>query len=151
MPSCAFRYIILYEYKDQRGKEAAFIYFWQGHESSQDEKADSAIMAMQLDDEMGGYPVQVRVVQGKEPPHFFKIFEKMGMCIHEGGIGSGFKNRDDADQYVALLDLCIRTSTYTFPSADKSEPQLVLLLLLCPWIVTLANVCCPYSLSKVRH
>jgi len=92
-------YVILYEYKDQRGKDAAFIYFWQGHQSSQDERADSALMAMHLDDEMGGYPVQVRVVQGKEPPHFFKIFENYGICIHEGGIGSGFKNRDEADKY----------------------------------------------------
>lgn len=92
-------YVILYEYTDNRGKDAAFIYFWQGHDSSQDEKADSAIMAMHLDDEMGGYPVQVRVVQGKEPPHFFKIFEKHGICVHHGGIGSGFKNRDDADEY----------------------------------------------------
>jgi hypothetical protein len=92
-------YVILYEYKDKRDKDAAFIYFWQGHNSSQDEKADSAIMAMHLDDEMGGYPVQVRVVQGKEPPHFFKIFEKYGIVIHEGGIGSGFKNRDEADSY----------------------------------------------------
>jgi hypothetical protein len=55
-------YVILYEYKEKAGKDAAFIYFWQGHNSSQDEKADSAIMAMQLDDEMGGYPVQVRYV-----------------------------------------------------------------------------------------
>jgi len=92
-------YVILYEYKDQRGKDAAFIYFWQGHRSSQDERADSAIMAMHLDDEMGGYPVQVRVVQGKEPPHFFKIFETYGICIHEGGIGSGFKNRNEEDKY----------------------------------------------------
>lgn len=94
-------YVILYKYKDQRGKDAAFIYFWQGHQSSQDERADSAIMTMQLDDEMGGYPVQVRVVQGKEPPHFFKIFEArdMGICIHEGGIGSGFKNRNEEDKY----------------------------------------------------
>jgi hypothetical protein len=38
-------------------------------------------------------------VQGKEPPHFFKIFEKTGICIHEGGIGSGFTNRQEADKY----------------------------------------------------
>jgi hypothetical protein len=36
-------YVILYEYKDARGKDAAFIYYWQGTKSSQDEKADSAL------------------------------------------------------------------------------------------------------------
>jgi hypothetical protein len=86
-------YVILYEYKDARDKEAAFIYFWQGHKSTQDERADSALIAKQLDDDMGGMPVQVRVVQGKEPPHFYKIFESR-MVIHEGGIGAGWANRE---------------------------------------------------------
>lgn len=86
-------YVILYKYMDANDKEAAFIYFWQGHESSQDERADSAIRAKDLDDQMGGYPVQVRVVQGKEPPHFYKIFEGR-MVIHNGGIGAGWKNKE---------------------------------------------------------
>ena len=47
---------------------------------------------------MGGYPVQVRVVQNKEPPHFFKIFEGM-MVVHDGGIASGFKNSEQEDEY----------------------------------------------------
>ena len=86
-------YVILYEYKDARDKDAAFIYFWQGHNSTQDERADSALIAKQLDDDLGGMPVQVRVVQGKEPPHFYKIFENR-MVIHEGGIGAGWANRE---------------------------------------------------------
>jgi len=86
-------YVILYKYNDANDKEAAFIYFWQGHDSSQDEKADSAIRAKDLDDQMGGYPVQVRVVQGKEPPHFYKIFEGR-MVVHNGGIGAGWKNKE---------------------------------------------------------
>jgi len=89
-------YVILYEYKTPEGRDAAYIYFWQGTKSTQDEKAASAIQAKDLDDKMGGYPVQVRVVQNKEPPHFFKIFEGM-MVVHDGGIGSGFKNVDEAD------------------------------------------------------
>lgn len=84
-------YIVLYKYKDARGKDAAFIYFWQGLKSSQDEKAASAMLAMKLDDELGGYPVQCRVVQNKEPPHFYLIF-KNKLVIHTGGIASGFKN-----------------------------------------------------------
>lgn len=67
--------MVLYEYKDARGKDAAFIYYWQGHKSSQDEKADSALHTVELDDKMGGMPVQCRVVQNKEPPHFYMIFK----------------------------------------------------------------------------
>lgn len=91
-------YVICYKYKTEGGKEAAFIYFWQGLKSTQDEKAASAIQAKEMDDAMGGYPVQVRVVMNKEPPHFFKIFEN-SMVVHTGGIGSGFKNVDQADEY----------------------------------------------------
>jgi len=89
-------YVVLYEYKDKRGKDAAFIYYWQGTKSSQDEKAAAAIEASNLDDELGGYPVQVRVVQNKEPPHFYKIFEHK-VVIHTGGVGSGFKNSTEKD------------------------------------------------------
>jgi len=87
-------YIVLYSYKDARGKDAAFIYFWQGLKSTQDEIGTSAIKAKELDDEMGGYPVQVRVVQNKEPAHFCLIF-KDRLIVHLGGIGSGFKNSSE--------------------------------------------------------
>lgn len=40
--------------------------------------------AVQLDDKMGGAPVQVRVVQNKEPPHFMAIFGGK-MIIYSGG------------------------------------------------------------------
>jgi len=47
---------------------------------------------------MGGTPVQVRVVQNKEPDHFLQLF-KGKMIIHEGGCASGFKNLNDKDVY----------------------------------------------------
>ncbi|XP_022109337.1 advillin-like isoform X1 [Acanthaster planci] len=89
-------YVILYTYK-VRGREQYIIYFWQGQESSQDEKGASAIHAQELDDSMGGAPVQVRVVQNKEPRHFQMIF-KGKMIIHMGGKASGFKNRQEQDK-----------------------------------------------------
>jgi len=90
-------YIILYTY--MRGNsEEYIIYFWQGRESSQDEKGASALLATELDDSMGGRPVQVRVVQGKEPAHFRQMF-KGSMIVHAGGKASGFKNKQDADSY----------------------------------------------------
>ena len=50
-------------------------------ESSQDEKAAAAIHAFQLDDKYGGAPVQVRVVQNKEPDHFLLVFKGRTGCI----------------------------------------------------------------------
>lgn len=42
--------------------------------------------------------MQIRVVQNKEPPHFYLLF-KGKMIVHSGGHASGFKNREDKDQY----------------------------------------------------
>ncbi len=67
-------------------------------ESSQDEKASAALHAVNLDDKYGGAPVQVRVVQNKEPDHFLLVF-KGRMIVHSGGKASGFKNRADSDSY----------------------------------------------------
>jgi len=91
-------YVLLYTYKDARGKENYLIYFWQGSASSKDEIGASALLAKELDDSMGGAPVQVRVVQGKEPLHFRSLF-KGSMVIHDGGKASGFKNTTEEDNY----------------------------------------------------
>ncbi|ETW03641.1 hypothetical protein H310_05039 [Aphanomyces invadans] len=92
-------YVVLNTFTPKSGaKQSHVIYFWQGRQSSQDEKAASALWAQRLDDEMGGSPVQVRVVQGKEPSHFRRLF--LGkLIVHAGGKASGFKNRNDEDSY----------------------------------------------------
>nr|XP_002128995.1 gelsolin [Ciona intestinalis] len=76
-------YIVLYTYSP-RGREQYIIYFWQGSQASQDEIGASAILATQLDDQYGGKPVQVRVVEGKEPAHMLAIF-KDPVIITRGG------------------------------------------------------------------
>jgi villin 1/advillin len=81
-------------------KECWIIYFWQGANSSQDERGASALIAKEFDDARGGAPVQVRVVQGKEPNHFLTLF-KGKFIVHEGGRASGFKNQNDKDSYDA--------------------------------------------------
>jgi hypothetical protein len=97
-------YIVLYTYKGAgvvngcAGREEYMLYFWQGAQSSADEKGSSALLAKEMDDAMGGAPVQVRVVQGKEPPHFCSIF-KGRMVIHAGGKAGAFKNREEKDSY----------------------------------------------------
>jgi hypothetical protein len=90
-------YVLLYTYL-VNNKENYIIYFWQGLQSSQDEKGASAIHAKDLDDKYGGAPVQVRVVQNKEPPHFHLLF-KGKMVVHSGGHASGWKNKNDTDSY----------------------------------------------------
>jgi len=90
-------FVMLYTYF-VGDKKHYIIYFWQGLDSSQDEKGASAIWAKTLDDKYGGEPVQVRVVQNKEPPHFYLLF-KGKMVVHAGGHASGFKNRQDKDEY----------------------------------------------------
>ncbi|EMP34604.1 Gelsolin [Chelonia mydas] len=51
-------YLILYDYK-HGGKTGQIIYTWQGADSSQDEITTSAFLSVQLDEELGGSPVQV--------------------------------------------------------------------------------------------
>ncbi|KAG7272768.1 hypothetical protein CRUP_015410 [Coryphaenoides rupestris] len=77
-------YIILYNYR-HAGRQGHIIYMWQGMDSSQDEIGASAILGAQLDDELGGGPVQVRVVQGKEPAHMMSLFGGKPMVIYRGG------------------------------------------------------------------
>jgi gelsolin len=56
----------------------------QGGESSQDERAVAAMNAVRLDNELGGKAVQVRVIQGREPRHFIKMFGGR-MVVFSGG------------------------------------------------------------------
>ncbi|XP_014681029.1 PREDICTED: villin-1-like isoform X2 [Priapulus caudatus] len=89
-------YVILYQY-EVHGSRHYLIYYWQGLYSTTDEKGVSAAMAIALDDQYGGKPVQVRVVQGKEPPHFMAMFAGK-MVIFTGGKASGFRNTDQRDE-----------------------------------------------------
>ncbi|XP_015271373.1 PREDICTED: gelsolin isoform X2 [Gekko japonicus] len=77
-------YIILYDYR-HGNKQGKIIYTWQGADSSQDEIATSAFLSVQLDEELGGTPVQKRVVQGKEPPHLMSLFGGKPLIVYQGG------------------------------------------------------------------
>ncbi|XP_016531149.1 supervillin a isoform X13 [Poecilia formosa] len=62
------------------GKEKCCYFFWQGRNSTVNEKGTSALMTVELDEERGA---QVQVLQGKEPPCFLQCF-KGGMIVHSG-------------------------------------------------------------------
>ncbi|XP_024086228.1 gelsolin, cytoplasmic [Cimex lectularius] len=90
-------YVIKYEYNSEFGRKY-IIYYWQGKDSTADEKVASAMQAVKLDNELGGRAIQIRVEQGLEPAHFNSLF-KGKMVIFMGGHASGFKNLRDYDSY----------------------------------------------------
>ncbi|CAD7705124.1 unnamed protein product [Ostreobium quekettii] len=86
-------YVLKYSYAAKQGADQHMIYYWQGQDSSVQEKAASAAQAVKLDDELGGSAVQVRVVQNNEPTHFLHLFPE-GMIVQLGGHGSKPEGRE---------------------------------------------------------
>ncbi|XP_053733164.1 scinderin like a [Synchiropus splendidus] len=76
-------YLIRYSYND--GTPKYVIYMWQGLKCSLDERGGSAILAVAMDDELGGVATQVRVIQGHEPPHLLSIFKDKPLIVYLGG------------------------------------------------------------------
>ncbi|TRY98541.1 hypothetical protein DNTS_025156 [Danionella cerebrum] len=73
-------YIILYTYT-----KGEIIYTWQGSSSTIDELTASAFLTVELDRSLGGNAVQVRVTQGKEPPHLLSLFKDKPLIVYQNG------------------------------------------------------------------
>uniref|UniRef100_A0A4W4FYY6 HP domain-containing protein n=1 Tax=Electrophorus electricus TaxID=8005 RepID=A0A4W4FYY6_ELEEL len=78
------------------------LYMWQGCHASQDELTACAFQAVNVDQQYGGQPVQVRVTMGKEPRHFMAIF-KGRMVVFEGGTSR--KGGSDPGSLVHLFQI----------------------------------------------
>ncbi|KAM4687933.1 villin-1-like [Discoglossus pictus] len=83
-------YIILYNKQSASGLNSD-IHYWIGKDSSQDEQGAAAVYTSQLDETLGGSPIQHREVQGHESA-MFKSYFKSGVIYKKGGVGSGFKH-----------------------------------------------------------
>lgn len=79
----------------------------QGSDATQDEAGTAALKAVELDDRLQGRAVQVRVVQGKEPPHFMAIFGGK-MVVFEGGYASAF----DGECAEVCVHVCVYECVY---------------------------------------
>jgi len=93
-------FIILHTYK-REDKLLYNVHFWLGTYTSQDEAGTAAYKTVELDDHLGGLPVQYREVQGYESATFTKLFPKI--TIDSGGIESGFHHVTAVEHKKRLL------------------------------------------------
>ena len=62
------------------------------------------MLTIKLDDELGGCPIEQRVIQGKEPEHFLRMF-KGKMIIKYGGRSKGAATLSEAEEQGGTVHL----------------------------------------------
>ncbi|XP_014844806.1 PREDICTED: macrophage-capping protein isoform X2 [Poecilia mexicana] len=87
-----------------RGEQGADLHMWIGEKSSRDEQVACAMLATQLDNFLGGDPVQHRQVQGFESPEFMELFPR-GVSYKEGGVESGFRQSQGSGTVQRLYQI----------------------------------------------
>jgi len=99
-------YIVLNTYKPRpdSDKLAYDVHFWLGTYTTQDEAGTAAYKTVELDDYLGGLPVQYREVQGHESHRFLSYF-KGGVRLLEGGVETGFHHVEPEKYRPRLLHL----------------------------------------------
>jgi len=98
-------YIVLFTYKTKEKPTLQWdAHFWLGEYTTQDEAGTAAYKTVELDDYLGGAPVQYREVQGYESQRFLSHFPR-GLRILEGGKETGFKHVEAAHYRTRLLQI----------------------------------------------
>lgn len=99
-------YILLHTYKKKPESDALAwdVHFWLGKFTTQDEAGTAAYKTVELDDLLGGAPVQHREVQGHESELFMGYFKNQ-IRIMDGGVDSGFKHVEPEKYQPRLLHL----------------------------------------------
>jgi len=98
-------YIVLNTYRRPGRQNLEWdIHFWLGKETSQDEMGTAAYKTVELDDYLGGGPIQHREVQGFESELFQSYFPR-GIRIMNGGIDTGFNKVKPKEYKPRLLQV----------------------------------------------
>lgn len=98
-------YIVLHTWKKPDGPKLFFdVYFWLGKFTTQDEAGTAAYKTVELDDKLGGDPVQHREVQGFESVGFLKLFNGH-IRLLSGGVETGFHHVEPAAYKPRLLHI----------------------------------------------
>jgi gelsolin len=87
------------------------IHFWLGEKTTQDEAGTAAYKTVELDDQLGGAPVQHREVQDYESELFLSYFNP-SVQILRGGVESGFNHVKPEEYETRLLHLKGKTTVH---------------------------------------
>ena len=120
------------------------IFFWLGEECSSDEQGVAAYKTVELDEALGGGPVQHREMQGHESEQFLQCFKKVEYL--NGGVASGFKHVERGVYQRRLLHVkgsrSVRVSTQPMKASSLNAGDVFILDLgtrLIQWNGTKAN------------
>ncbi|KAF2076051.1 hypothetical protein CYY_002665 [Polysphondylium violaceum] len=94
-------YIVLHSFKSGNSLKHD-IHFWLGEYTSTDEAGTAAYKTVELDDYLGGGPVEYREVQNFESNKFLSLFPNNAIFILKGGVESGF-NKVKPEEYKPRL------------------------------------------------
>ena len=95
------KYVVAYEYQTPTSQDAVFLYLWQGGAAPKDTAVTAATLAAFMAENGANlncdYPAQAVVEQGREPLHFYKVFNNR-LVVHTGRMPAEVDPSTTADQ-----------------------------------------------------